>query len=77
MRGIVLVLRGRQVVEEAVQSLSEDFDLLADAIRDVAQGVRGRLRGASGGAGGCREIHIARLCRRGAVLGFNVLVVGV
>jgi hypothetical protein len=77
MRGIVLVLRSRQVVEEAVQSLSKDFHLLADAICDVAQGVGGRLRGASGGASGRGEIHIARLCRRCAVLGFNVLVVGV
>jgi hypothetical protein len=75
MRGIVLVLRSRQVVEEAVQSLSEDFDLFADAICDVAQRFRGILRSASGGAGGGREIHVARLCGRCAVRGSNVLVV--
>jgi hypothetical protein len=36
MRGIVLVLRSRQVIEEAVQSLSKDFNFLANAICDVA-----------------------------------------
>jgi hypothetical protein len=45
---VVLVLRGRQVVEEAVQRLREDLDSLAYAVCDVAERVGGSFRRVSG-----------------------------